>query len=94
MAVSPKTELTVNSYRSSTPPSATDVANLSQYVLREIANLQRTVTDLVNAAPQATDVAPKNPLNGMLRYAEGAWATTLGAVGLYVYKAGVWTRIV
>jgi hypothetical protein len=94
VAVNQKTELTVTSYRSTTIPSPTDTEGLVRYLIREVHNLQATLTSLVNAAPQATDAAPLNPQNGMIRYAEGAWATALGATGLYVYKAGVWTHIV
>jgi hypothetical protein len=93
VAVNQKTELTVR-------PTGHNhtVSNRhrrpGRYLIREVHNLQATLTSLVNAAPQATDAAPLNPQNGMIRYAEGAWATALGGTGLYVYKAGVWTHIV
>jgi hypothetical protein len=94
MAVNQKTELTVQSYSATTIPSPTDTEGLVRYLIRERQLLQATLTSLVNAAPQATDAAPFNPQNGMIRYAEGAWAASLAGVGLYVYKAGVWTHIV
>jgi hypothetical protein len=94
VAVNQKTELTINSFRFSQIPPTSDTNKLIDYLVREVVRLQRTVADLVMAAPQATDAAPLNPLNGMVRYAEGAWGTALGGTGLYVYKAGVWTHIV
>lgn len=93
MAVNQKTELTVVSFKSTLPPAGSDQA-LVQYLIRENQRLTATIQSLVNASPQATDAAPLNPQNGMIRYAEGAWAVTLGAIGLYVYKAGAWTHIV
>jgi hypothetical protein len=94
MAVNQKTELTVVPYRATNIPSPTDTEGLVRYLIREVHSLQATLQSLVNAAPQATDAAPLNPQNGMIRYAEGAWAASLAGVGLYVYKAGVWTHIV
>lgn len=94
MAVNSKTELTVTTYRPPTSPALTDVKDLAAFFSLEFARLMTTIADLTDAAPQATDVAPKNPRNGMIRYAEGAWGTALGGNGLYVYKAGVWTHIV
>lgn len=94
MAVNSKTEMTVTPYRPPTSPPLTDVKDLAAFFSREFARLMTTIGDLQDGAPQATDVAPKNPRNGMIRYAEGAWATALGGIGLYVYKSGTWTRIV
>jgi hypothetical protein len=94
MTVNQKTDLTVSSYKAASTPSSQDVPSLIEYLIRELQRLQRTIADLVNAANQATDVAPKDPRNGMVRYAEGAWGTALGGTGFYGYKAGVWTRIV
>jgi hypothetical protein len=94
MAVNQKTELTVTPYRAIPLRSPSTTDDLVRYLIREIERLQDTLQSLVNAAPQATDAAPLNPQNGMIRYAEGAWATSLAGAGLYVYKAGVWTHIV
>lgn len=94
MSVNQKTELTVVPYSATTIPSPTDTEGLVRYLIRERQLLLATLQSLVKAAPQATDAAPLNPQNGMLRYAEGAWAASLAGVGLYVYKAGVWTHIV
>lgn len=94
MALNQKTELQVTAYKAIAPPPQTDVHGLIQYLLKETKRLEASIQTLTNAAPQATAAAPLNPQNGMIRYAEGAWATTLGAVGLYVYKAGAWTHIV
>jgi hypothetical protein len=93
MAVNSKTELIVSPWTPAVSPSAGD-PKVIDYLLREVQRLRSTVSDLVDAANQATDVAPKHPRNGMVRYAEGAWGTALGGNGLYVYKAGVWTHIV
>ena len=94
MAVNQKTDLTIPAFRFSMAPAADDTPQLLQYLTREVIKLQRTVATLVLAANQATDAAPLNPINGMVRYAKGAWATSLAGEGLYVYKAGVWTHIV
>jgi hypothetical protein len=94
VAVNQKTELTVQAYRATQIPANTDHDGLVRYLTREVHNLQATLQSLTNAAPQATDAAPLSPQNGMVRYAEGAWAASLAGVGLYVYKAGVWTHIV
>jgi hypothetical protein len=94
MAVKQKTELTVVPYRASLPPSPSELTDLVRYLVRETQGLQASIQSLVNAAPQATDAAPLHPQNGMLRYAEGAWAAALGATGLYVYKAGAWVLVV
>jgi hypothetical protein len=90
--LSQKQDLTVVPYHYSHMPA--DPATQSTYFMREIRRLQSTINDLHKAANQATDEAPLVPLNGMIRYAKGAWASALGGEGLYVYKAGVWTRIV
>lgn len=90
MAVDRKTELTVEPWRPATMPAQLDM----QWLAREFSRLSSTVASLVDAANQATDAAPLNPRNGLIRYAKGAWATALGAEGLYVYKAGAWTLIV
>jgi hypothetical protein len=90
--LSQKQDLTVVPYHYSHMPA--DPATQSTYFMREIRRLQSTIDDLHKAANQATDEAPLVPLNGMIRYAKGAWASALGGEGLYVYKAGVWTRIV
>jgi hypothetical protein len=90
--LSQKQDLTVVPYHYSHMPS--DPATQSTYFMREIRRLQSTINDLHKAANQATDEAPLVPLNGMIRYAKGAWASALGGEGLYCYKSGVWTRIV
>ena len=92
MSVDQKTELTVEPWRPSSMPSSQDA--LLQWLSHEVQRLRATVASLVDAANQATDVAPKSPRNGLVRYAKGAWATSLAGEGLYVYKAGVWTHIV
>lgn len=94
MAVNQKTELTVTTYSATTIPSPTDTEGLVRYLIRERQLLQATLTSLVNAATQATDAAPLNPQNGMIRYAEGAWATSMAGTGLYVFKTGAWVKII
>lgn len=108
MSVNQRTQLTVQPWRPTTSPSpvsegadkaspvttplTTDV--VAHNTTREFQRLHATIDSLVDAAEQVTDVAPRSPLIGMIRYATGAWATTLGAEGLYVYKTAGWTFIV
>lgn len=106
MAVNQRTELTVRSWRPTTTPSPVSEAGekqaappltidvVSHNTAIEFQRLHAAIDSLVNAAPQASSSAPLSPLNGMIRYATGDWATALGAEGLYVYKSGAWTLIV
>jgi hypothetical protein len=45
------------------------------------------------AATQGADAAPQTPVNGLVRYATGAWGSSLGGDGVYVYQNGAWIGI-
>jgi hypothetical protein len=109
VAVNQRTELTVQSWRPITTPSpvaedstkqaadqtlplSTD--DIAHNTSKEFQRLRRSVDSLSTAAPQAASAAPLNPLDGMVRYATGAWATALGVTkGLFARIAGAWHRV-
>lgn len=75
-----------------TPALTPDI--LSTNTQQEFQRLHSAVDTLSTAAPQAASAAPLNPLDGMVRYATGAWATALGVTkGLFARIAGVWHRV-
>lgn len=93
MSVNPRTYVTIAPYKRQTTPA--DNNSFLLYLKRIVLTLiQNTLSDLVDASPQVMENAPLNPRVGMVRYAIGAWATALGAEGLYVYKSTGWTHIV
>ena len=65
-----------------------------RYVLQELRKISQAVQSLVTASIQALAAAPVNALIGVVRYATGDWATSLGGEGLYVNKSGGWTQII
>jgi hypothetical protein len=69
------------------PPSKDDALD---YLLTELQVLQGTIDSLVLAAPQAYDAAPLNPVDGLIRRAEGAWAASLAYIGMVAYDGGAW----
>lgn len=92
MAVNARQYLTITHYKRGTAPASPQ--SQTAFNQREWMRMQQTISDLTEASGQATDEAPVNPRIGTQRYATGAWATTLGAEGLYVYKSTGWTKIV
>ena len=67
--------------------------SFQRYVLNELQKIGASVQSLVTAANQAAATAPPNPLIGTIRYATGAWATSLGGEGPYIYKDTGWVRL-
>lgn len=94
MAVNSRKYLTVTPFLPLNSPPYTDAQSFNKFLVRQLQSIRQTLADLTEAAPQATDTAPLNPRIGTIRYAVGAWATSLGAEGWYGYKAtGGWTLI-
>jgi hypothetical protein len=91
MAANPRTDVVIRPYDRLSPPS--DPQAHAVFLAKELARLQETLSALAEGAAQVADRPPAAPKRGMQRYATGAWATTLGAEGLYVYKSTGWTLV-
>lgn len=92
MAVNEKTDIKPVAYIRSPIPTLS--ANAPLMTDLEFQKVERSLRDLVVWGAPASDTAPLNPRRGMMRYAVGDWATSLGAEGLYIYKTAGWTFIV
>jgi hypothetical protein len=103
VAVNQRTSLIIKPWRASTvprepiqpqsqdaPTTAPRQDDARMYFSNEMQALEGTVDSLIRAAVQVTDVAPLSPLKGMVRFADGAWATALGITGLVVYDGTQW----
>ncbi len=92
--VNPKTYLVVNTFSNPSPPSPVNtLQSFTQWLILRFRDLTRVFENLTEAAVQDSDVAPKSPRIGTIRYATGAWATALGASGLYVWDGTTWRLI-
>ncbi len=96
MSVNPRQYLSITPLPKYVVPDITDQVSFAKYLLKVIQALNVTLADLVEAAPQVLSAAPIGKVRfGTMRYAIGAWATTLGADGLYVFKDdSTWHKIV
>lgn len=88
----PRNYLNVPEFVSRAAP--VDKDGLIRYLTQQLLALQHTVDALRRGVGTTTDRPPLSPAIGEKRYATGAWATTLGAEGLYIYKSSGWTKII
>lgn len=88
----PRNYLDIPPYKTHAAP--VDADSLIRYLTQQLQALQRTVEALSKGVGTTTDRPPIAPMIGEKRYATGAWATTLGAEGLYIFKSSGWTKIV
>lgn len=93
--VSGRQYLTIAPYKRLTPSTTPD-QSFQDYMMRELKSLQRTLSEVTEGAIQTLAVAPVTPPRyGTTRYATGAWATSLGGPGLYIYKDdNAWHKII
>jgi hypothetical protein len=82
-----KNDQTISAYRKGRLPQSTKDTHL--FLADETDRLERTVTQLADAALQVAEAEPGKKRRGMLRYALSAWLTE----GWYGYDGSAWQRI-
>jgi hypothetical protein len=82
-----KNDQTISAYRKGRLPQSTKDTHL--FLADETDRLERTVTQLSDAALQVAEAEPEKKRRGMLRYALSAWMTE----GWYGYDGSAWQRI-
>lgn len=87
-------DLVITPYVRATPPSSEPAT--VRYLNQQLQRIQRTMSDLTDAAEQVYAQAPANPRRGMIRYAVSPWSDTLSGEGLYIYKGPSvgWVKII
>lgn len=76
-----------------TPSPVPDDApeGLKAWLAQEMQRIGAATSRGLRAVPRTTP--PSNPREGQIEFATGDWATTLGAVGLYVRQSGSWVKV-
>ena len=65
----------------------------SRYLQDELDKLERAIAAIASMTPQPATVAPRAPLDGMVRLARAPWRPLGGTVDLWVYwdaTSGTW----
>jgi len=92
MALSDKTNLLIQQYKRQPLPVIGD--NLGGYLIEELRRIENTLDTLTKASIQVADVAPDNPVKGMVRYNTSDWdALGDSSTGLVVYNGTAWVAV-
>ena len=93
MAINEKQDLIVNGYVRGQFPTL-DLDDVRRYIQDELQRIETFSRQASEASIQVADVAPSNPLKGMVRYAVSPWDPLGNSFsGLVVYNGTSWAAV-